>query len=227
MLSSPQKALALVSVLGAALLIIGLVLRDSEILVLPGVRLSTLADALGVAAVILSIAAQMDRLLKMGERTEAELREVRKALSDTHMAKVNKIIAQLRQENRPIQTASSNMLERLAITVLPNLANDLLRMNEKADNYPIPIYDLQTISMILEELAKQLPNGSVWLGLSKLPHPDAWSTAFSNWNELLMDRCERKEMHVCRVWPLHSDAQLHNLEEVLQLQKKTACDCPV
>ena len=74
--------------------------------------------------------------------------------------------------------------------------------------------------MLLEELAQHLPRNSVWLGLSKLQSPEAWSKNLGGWNNLLMERVRHKQIHVCRIWALRTDSQLPLLLDEMRRQER-------
>jgi len=107
-------------------------------------------------------------------------------------------------------------LDRLMNQDLPNFADELLKIDDDHYTDPILIHNLYRVGMLLEELARSLPSGSVWLGISRLPSPKAWSREIGVWNVILMNRAQKGDLFLCRVWELDTGAELSSLLPVMQ-----------
>lgn len=146
------------------------------------------------------------------------------------MGYINDIIARLWEVGQPVHISCAMTLEHIANDFLPNTAERVSKLNAKQYSSSVSVSDLQVVTRLLEGLINKLPQGSVWLGLSKLQKPEAWGKDLGGWNEKLLERSENGDIHICRIWALDTDKQLKlrtgigeqskSIKEVMEDQQK-------
>lgn len=93
----------------------------------------------------------------------------------------------------------------------------------------IRLREFHIVDTFLLNLIKALPNGSVWMGISRLNSPDAWreKTAaidFYNFHRDVESRSSKKEMTVTRLYVFNQDEHVDAMMPIMDQQRQAGID---
>jgi hypothetical protein len=208
--------------LGVLLLVAGFLIR-----VVKG-EYDLIFDILGIVIFLVSILFYLDRLVGMVKLSTSKISDLEGKLCrietnftglksgfdrEPLFATVRPVIASLKStQDDFIFTGFALTLEAIAQRYLETTAL-ALNLAHQSRAQPASLDDIAPVSTFLEHLAVNIPNRSVWLGLSLLTNLEAWEGAdrYTRWSRKLRERGKLGEVHICRVWSVRNQNELNDL----------------
>jgi hypothetical protein len=115
----------------------------------------------------------------------------------------------------------SKLFGSLVTNYAPELADSIERL-ARDQFVEVRITDRAPILELLSDIATQMPDNGVWLGLSRLQNPAAWNYGTevpARWNQTLQDKVRQKKIHVVRLWALEREDSLDPMREEMRRQQ--------
>jgi hypothetical protein len=108
----------------------------------------------------------------------------------------------------------------LLLEQIPRSARDFYQLG-KGEQDQLTLREIHIVDSFVLNLIKELPRGSVWLGVTQLQSPEAWkqqtaNAAFHEFQEEVVRRTSNGEIIFYRLWCFDDEGHMDQMKEVLK-----------